>query len=174
MLHYLQRGGQSLHHRCLLVLQWLRIAIFDANQSSCLADLAAVEMDKSVGGLISCFNGLTKIDSTPPPFAFNQLVKLLITVFISLAPFGLVKAIGLASLVVTPFMAYAMFGLDAISTQMMNPFGDDQNDLPLKKMTQSVALDTQLAANGRVGVSAFPTAAAPSATTPAAGGASIL
>jgi hypothetical protein len=48
-------------------------------------------------------------------------------------------------------MGYAFFGLDAISSQMTNPFGDDPNDLPLRNFVQQVAEDTDMAMQGRDG-----------------------
>jgi putative membrane protein len=140
----------------LLLLQWLRMAIHAANKAKMVEDLTARTMDENVDSLIGTYNGVTKIDSTPVPFAFNQMCKLLILSFCTIFPFALEQNIGHFSMLIAPLAAYALFGLDHISTQMMNPFGTDNTDLPLDKMVATVASDTRLAANCRIGSSAFP------------------
>lgn len=39
-------------------------------------------------------------------------------------------------------VAFAFFGMNAVGVEIENPFGDDDNDLPVKKMMQRVELDT--------------------------------
>jgi putative membrane protein len=140
----------------LVFLQLLREALFSAQKAKMVTGLTGRTMDQSIDDLIGTYNGVTKIDSTPIPFAFNQMCKLFIFVFCTMFPFALEKEIGPFSMVIAPLAAYALFGLDHISTQMMNPFGTDKADLPLLKMVASVAADTRLAAKCQVGASAFP------------------
>ena len=44
-------------------------------------------------------------------------------------------------------MSYAFFGLDALGDELEDPFGHDENDLPLSAMARTVERD-QLAALG--------------------------
>ena len=39
-------------------------------------------------------------------------------------------------------VAFAFFGMNAVGVEIENPFGDDDNDLPVKKMMKRVELDT--------------------------------
>jgi hypothetical protein len=39
-------------------------------------------------------------------------------------------------------MAFAFFGMNAVGVEIENPFGDDDNDLPIKKMMKRIELDT--------------------------------
>ena len=39
-------------------------------------------------------------------------------------------------------VAFAFFGMNAVGVEIENPFGDDDNDLPIKKMMKRVELDT--------------------------------
>jgi putative membrane protein len=141
----------------LILLQMLRVAISDANQAKMIPDLIHMNMDANVNDMVACYNGLTKIDSTPVPAAFGQMCKLFILIFITVFPFALQKEIGHCSMILAPLSAYALFGLDHLSGEMMNPFGNGEDDLDMPGFVIGVATDTRFAENTRLGASAFPT-----------------
>ena len=49
--------------------------------------------------------------------------------------------------IITPFIsalvAYAFFGMNAVGVEIENPFGDDENDLPIPGMRARLEADTQ-------------------------------
>jgi hypothetical protein len=49
---------------------------------------------------------------------------------------------GCAALHARVVMAFAFFGMNAVGVEIENPFGDDDNDLPIKKMMKRIELDT--------------------------------
>jgi putative membrane protein len=135
----------------LLLIQWLRSALMDCNASGILQSQLLAQMDQNISNLIVAFNGCTKIVSTPIPFAFSQMSKMFILLFTTLIGFGLAKVLGKVTPAMTSIIGFAFFGLDALASQMSNPFGDDQNDLPLSNFVQQVAEDTDMAVQARDG-----------------------
>jgi len=75
-----------------------------------------------------------RIATTPLPFAYSLLVHRTAYLYCFLVPFGLASSVGWFSPFVAALVAYAFFGLDALSEELENPFGCEQNDLPLNAL----------------------------------------
>ena len=85
--------------------------------------------------------GCERIQTTPLPYAYALLLHRTAYLFCLILPFALATALGWW----TPFLAvvvsYAFFGLDALSDELGDPFGLDDNDLPLNAIARSVERD---------------------------------
>jgi putative membrane protein len=55
-----------------------------------------------------------------------------------LLPFGLVDSIGAMTPLVVTFIAYTFFALEALSSEIEEPFGMEPNDLPLDAMSEGI------------------------------------
>lgn len=72
-----------------------------------------------------------RIASTPLPFAYSLLVHRTAYLYCFLTPIGLASSVGWFAPLFAAVVAYLFFGLDALSEELENPFGCEQNDLPL-------------------------------------------
>lgn len=82
-----------------------------------------------------------RIKTTPPPFAYSLLVHRTAYLFCLLLPFGLAGALGWATPIPVTIVAYAFFGLDALGDELEDPFGSDDNDLPLDALVRTAERD---------------------------------
>ncbi|MCE1184074.1 bestrophin family protein [Zoogloea sp.] len=87
-----------------------------------------------------------RLRATPLPFAYTLLLHRTAHLFCGLIPFGMVHGLGFATPLMTAIVAYTFFGLDALGDQLEEPFGLEQNDLPLDAMTRSIEIDLAAAA----------------------------
>ncbi|KAJ3215861.1 hypothetical protein HK099_006162 [Clydaea vesicula] len=84
-------------------------------------------------GLNEVINSLTKFELmfVPVPKSYDiHMKQILIVYFISL-PFQLVANFGYGSVLVVFFLSTGLFGIDSIAGEIEDPFGTDENDLPL-------------------------------------------
>ena len=56
-------------------------------------------------------------------------------------PFGIVSTIHMLTPVVVMIVAYAFYGLDAVGTEIENPFDMDANDLPLSALSRMIEVN---------------------------------
>lgn len=75
-----------------------------------------------------------RIANTPLPFAYSLLVHRTAYLYCFLVPFGLASSVGWFAPFFAAVVAYVFFGLDALSEELENPFGCEQNDLPLDSL----------------------------------------
>jgi len=78
----------------------------------------------------SLYDMITMIITTPIPFPYVHLCKFLLLVFLFSVPLIIDAEEGFfANVVVPSCVAMSLLGIDAIATEIENPFGDDANDL---------------------------------------------
>lgn len=75
-----------------------------------------------------------RIANTPLPFAYSLLVHRTAYMYCFLVPFGLASTVGWLSPLLAVVVTYVFFGLDALSEELENPYGCEQNDLPLNAL----------------------------------------
>jgi ion channel-forming bestrophin family protein len=82
--------------------------------------------------------GCERIKNTPLPFSYSLLLHRTAYAFCLLLPFALAPSLQWWTPLPTFLVSYAFFGLDALGDELSDPFGTDQNDLPLDSMVRIV------------------------------------
>lgn len=85
--------------------------------------------------------GCERIAATPLPFAYTLLLHRGAWIFCVMLPFGLAGTLGWWTPLVSAVLAYAFFGLDQLGDELEEPFGLDQNDLPLDALVRGIEID---------------------------------
>ena len=53
-------------------------------------------------------------------------------------PFALAEAFGWSTIVYTSIIAFTLFGIEEIGVEIENPFGVDENDLPMEQICSTI------------------------------------
>ena len=121
-----------------LVLIWLGQWLRDCRQAKVLDPVLAHKMEISLDGLSLALGSCERIANTPLPFAYSVILHRSVYLYCALLPFGLVDSIGLMTPLVVTFVSYTFFALEALSDEIENPFGLDDNDLALDAMVTGI------------------------------------
>lgn len=108
--------------------------IKDGRIEGCLA----ANIDSTLSRMVNVAAGCERIKNTPIPFSYTLLLHRTAYLYCFLLPFGLVDAIGFMTPFVVALVAYTFFGLDALGDEIEEPFGRDENDLPLETLCQTI------------------------------------
>lgn len=79
-----------------------------------------------------------RIKNTPIPYSYSIFIKKFILIYIATLPFGFVFSLGYYVIPIVGFIFYVLASLELIAEEVEEPFGADENDLPLGRMTQSI------------------------------------
>ncbi|MFJ3484240.1 bestrophin family protein [Pseudomonas sp. NPDC090202] len=82
-----------------------------------------------------------RIKHTPLPFPYTLLLHRTIYLFCILLPFAMAEPLGWMTPLFMAMVSYTFFGLDAIGNELEDPFGYDENDLPLDALVRVVERD---------------------------------
>lgn len=86
-----------------------------------------------------------RILGTPLPASYTVLTHRIVGLYCALLPFGLHGTVGFLSPIVAAFVSFAFLGLDAIGSEIEDPFGKDVNDLPLDHLCRTIERDLRRA-----------------------------
>lgn len=89
------------------------------------------ELGKTVGGC-------ERIASTPIPFAYNVLLHRTVYAYCVLLPFGLVDSTEFFTPLLCVFISYTLIALEAIASEVADPFSTAPNALALDAMSRNI------------------------------------
>lgn len=79
-----------------------------------------------------------RIKNTPIPYSYSAFIKKFIFFYIMTLPFGYSFSLGYYVVPVVVFIFYVLASLELIAEEIEDPFGDDENDLPIKKISENI------------------------------------
>jgi len=81
-----------------------------------------------------------RIKNTPIPYSYSVFIKKFIQFYVATLPFGFVFTLGYLVIPIVGFIFYVLASLELIAEEIEEPFGADENDLPLGKMARGIQL----------------------------------
>jgi putative membrane protein len=131
-------------------LAWITATIDALAREGKLSDARLLAMDTNLTALSDAHGACERIARTPIPFAYAQHIKLFVTLWCFTLPFAIVDAMLSYTWLASSILAFALFGIDEIGVEIEDPFGYDDNDLPVDRVAQTVATSlADLAREGR-------------------------
>ena len=100
-----------------------------------------MSLDQNVQLLIDYFGACERIHKTPLPFVYVVHLRRALVLYCFTLPFALVDHYGWWAIPATLLVAYTFFGIEEIGVEIENPFGQDDNDLPLERFCETIERD---------------------------------
>ncbi|TCM63794.1 putative membrane protein [Acinetobacter calcoaceticus] len=120
------------------ILEEIQKDLVQALRNQEISDIIYSTLTKHIVALGDIQAGCDRIVSTPLPFAYSVLLHRTVYCFCLILPFSLEASLGIWTPVLVGLIAYLFLGLDALSTQLEEPFGLQENDLPLDSIVRLV------------------------------------
>ncbi|WP_313805584.1 bestrophin family ion channel [Flavobacterium sp.] len=79
-----------------------------------------------------------RIKNTPIPYSYSAFIKKFIFFYVITLPFGYAFTLGYYVVPVVVFIFYVLASLELIAEEIEDPFGNDENDLPTKKISENI------------------------------------
>ncbi len=79
-----------------------------------------------------------RIKNTPIPYSYSAFLKKFIFFYVMTLPFGYAFSLGYFVAPVVVFIFYVLASLELIAEEIEDPFGNDENDLPTRKMAENI------------------------------------
>jgi putative membrane protein len=98
-------------------------------------------LENMLSDMVDVQGGCERIRSTPIPWSYTVLIHSIVAAYCFTLPFGLVSTTKQLTPVVVLLIAYAFLGLDAVGDEIEEPFGNDDNDLPLLTLSRTIEVN---------------------------------
>jgi putative membrane protein len=123
----------------------LRISrlLAEARSAGHISDYITVTLDNNVQLLVDYLGACERIHKTPLPFAYVVHLRRALVLYCITLPFALIEAYGWSTIIDTLLVAYVFFGIEEIGVEIEDPFGEDDNDLPLDQICSNIEKNLQ-------------------------------
>ena len=79
-----------------------------------------------------------RIKNTPIPYSYSAFIKKFIFIYVMTLPFGYVFTLHYLVIPVVAIVFYVMASMELIAEEIEDPFGTDNNDLPMDKLAKNI------------------------------------
>lgn len=110
----------------------------DARRDGDIGEYAQLQIDQNMQLLIDYIGGCERIHSTPLPYAYTVHLRRALIVYCFTLPFALVARFGWDTILGVLLITYVLFGIEEIGVEIEDPFGTDDNDLPLDTICANI------------------------------------
>lgn len=128
----------AAQHSPLAVARKLTAVLEQARRDGHLNDYSMIAADHNIQQLIDYIGACERIRATPMPFAYAVHLRRALIVYCFTLPFALIDKWGWTTVPATLCISYILFGIEEIGVEIEDPFGVDENDLPLDAICQKI------------------------------------
>lgn len=128
----------TMNHPPLQIAFWIGDYLQQQYENNRLNSYQLTAMQQLINSMVDNLGACERILKTPIPLAYSIHLKQLLILYCLLLPFQLVDTLGWATGFITAVISFTLFGIEAIGLEIENPFGFDDNDLPLNAICDTM------------------------------------
>ncbi len=98
-------------------------------------------LNHELQGFLEICGACERIKNTPIPYSYSSFIKKFIFIYVLTLPFGFVFTLGYYAIAVVAFVFYVLGSLELIAEEIEDPFGKDENDLPMHKLATTIQMN---------------------------------
>lgn len=140
----IKRSTRQLGNLPLEVLTYLSSYHDSLIQNNLLDGTHQGMVAANLASLNEVLAGTERVLNTPLPIAYSIAISQITWVYVIALPFQLFDALGWVTIPGTVVGAYIILGIAAIGREIENPFGFDDNDLPLENFCNQIATEVDV------------------------------
>ena len=125
----------------LEVAFWISDYLQHQYKRNCINSYQLVSMQKLLDMLVDNLGACERILKTPMPLAYAIHLKQLLLLYCFLLPFQIVANLHWWTGLISALVSFTLLGIEAIGLEIENPFGYDENDLPLDAICKTMKLN---------------------------------
>ncbi|MCC5634731.1 hypothetical protein LC593_02480 [Nostoc sp. CHAB 5844] len=128
----------TINNLPLEVAFWISDYLQQQYNRNCLHTYQLINLQELLNLLVDNLGSCERILKTPMPLAYAIHLKQLLLVYCFLLPLQVVDTLGWWTGLMVAVVSFTLFGVEAIGLEIENPFGYDDNDLPLDAICNTI------------------------------------
>ncbi|WP_026968858.1 bestrophin family protein [Algoriphagus terrigena] len=97
-----------------------------------------IVLNGEISALTDICGACERIKNTPIPYSYSSFIKKFIMLYTLSLPIGYAYLLGYFAAPIVAFVFYVLASLELIAEEIEEPFGSDENDLPMGKMSENI------------------------------------
>jgi len=125
-------------HRPNQVAKMIFHKINDLYKTNKISGEQLIILNSEIQSFTEVCGACERIKNTPIPYSYSAFIKKFIFFYVMTLPFGFVFSLGYYIVPVVIFIFYVLASLELIAEEIEDPFGIDENDLPVSKIAGNI------------------------------------
>ena len=125
-------------HKPNLIAKHLYKKVFTLHQNKDLTAEHLVILNDELKSLTDNCGACERIKNTPIPYSYNIFLKKMIFLYCMSLPIFFGNEFGYITIAITVIVLYVFASIELIAEEIEDPFGEDENDLPLDDMCKRI------------------------------------
>lgn len=101
----------------------------------------ATYIDTQLSNLLSSYGAMETIRSTPIPVAHLIHARQVLALYLMVLPFAMVDDMGFLAVPIVALVAFTLYGIEGIGSQLEDPFGYDKNDIKMDALVEDARVE---------------------------------
>lgn len=123
--------SNSVTNQPLWIAHKMRVSIEELRVSNRIDSIQWQQLNRHIDQLIDSLGACERILNTPIPFSYSLFFKKFIFIYVVTMPLAFVELFEYWSVLISTFVFYALVSMEILAEEIEDPFGTDDNDLPL-------------------------------------------
>ena len=125
-------------HIPLAISQLMYARLFQLKHNKEITENDFLIIDKNLNNFMDCVGACERIKNTPIPFSYSLFIKKFIFIYVTTLPLAFVTIFGYASAFIATYVFYVLVSMEVLAEEIEDPFGTDDNDLPVDTMCERI------------------------------------
>jgi ion channel-forming bestrophin family protein len=138
-----QTALQDTHNPPLMLAFWIEDYLQQQYQNRRIDLYQVTTLNALLDTMVDTLGACERILKTPMPMAYAIHLKQLLLIYCLLLPFQMVGEIGYWTGPIVGLVSFTLFGIEEIGLEIENPFGLDDNDLPLDEICRTMGTNVE-------------------------------
>ncbi|MEY3048183.1 MAG: hypothetical protein RL365_221 [Bacteroidota bacterium] len=133
----------SAKNQPLWIAHELRKALHEMHATNRIDSIQWQQLSQHLDQLIDSLGACERILNTPIPFSYSLFFKKFIFIYVVTMPLAFVELFEYWSVLISTFVFYALVSMEILAEEIEDPFGTDDNDLPLEDICDRIEEGTR-------------------------------
>jgi putative membrane protein len=130
--------SSSADNQPLWIAHKLRKALHELRATNRIDSIEWQQLSRHLDQLIDSLGACERILNTPIPFSYSLFFKKFIFIYVVTMPLAFVELFEYWSVLISTFVFYALVSMEILAEEIEDPFGTDDNDLPLDDICERI------------------------------------
>ncbi len=132
-----QRHAKS-EHKPLFFISVIQTKLYNLKSQGKISDNEWLMLDRNLNALVDSIGGCERIKNTPIPYSYSLFIKKFIFIYVITLPLAFVNQFSYFSAFIATFVFYALVSMEVLAEEIEDPFGEDDNDLPIDQICDRI------------------------------------
>lgn len=124
----------SYQHAPVAISKHIQFRIEQLRAKGELSEMQVLMLNEELRSFVNNCGACERIKNTPIPYSYNIFLKKIIFLYVITIPFAFGPEFKYATIFISMFVLYVFASIELIAEEIEDPFGDDDNDLPLEEI----------------------------------------